>query len=565
MRTWYYYPVAILAWFFVVGVLPAHAEVIREFDAEYTVLESGVVEVTEVITYDFAEAKRSGIYRIIETDHPQDASVWYKTRSVDVTFDSATRDGETVPLAVDESRGAVEIRIGDPEVKISGAHRYEISYRLDGVLSHGPDGAEFYWNVTGDGWEVPMETVTARVREARPGILAEESACYQGDGGSEAACANIDRADGSVSFTATDLAPGEQLTVATAVNPDAVTLQSIERIAYLPFGVVFGVLWFGLLGWWVYRFRTRERVQGAVIAQYEPYGEYLPMYTGMLFTSRLDPRDITAGIIYLAEQGFIKITRTEQTVLLFFTNDDYELTLQRPIAEMPTRFLRDLAGLMFTPGATLPQQVALSEIKARSTQNRRIIKSLQKDLKQDLVEHGYATSGLRQPTLLEGVMLLAVLAGAVGFLFVPDGTVISIGVAVGTIVLLGIAASTRRTRKGYEALHHLQGFKEFLRVTDKERFTFHNAPKRNPETFMQYLPYAIALGVEKEWAEAFADMTIPEPEWYDGGGAHTFSATALTSNLGTFSSSFNSSSGTSGSSGGGSAGGGAGGGGGGSF
>jgi uncharacterized membrane protein len=124
----------------------------------------------------------------------------------------------------------------------------------------------------------------------------------------------------------------------------------------------------------------------------------------------------------------------------------------------------------------------------------------------------------------------------------------------------------RRTGLGYEALNHLEGFKLFLSVTDKERFAFHNAPEKSPELFMKYLPYAVAFGVEKEWAKVFASLTIPNPNWYEGsGGISAFSATALTSDLASFSTSFSASSGTSGSSGGGSSGGGGGGGGGGSW
>ena len=84
---------------------------------------------------------------------------------------------------------------------------------------------------------------------------------------------------------------------------------------------------------------------------------------------------------------------------------------------------------------------------------------------------------------------------------------------------------------------------------------------------MEFLPYAIAFGVEKEWAKAFEGIIIPNPTWYDGGsgGVSTFNAVSLTNSVGGFSTAFATSSGTSASSGGGSSGGGGGGGGGGSW
>ena len=81
---------------------------------------------------------------------------------------------------------------------------------------------------------------------------------------------------------------------------------------------------------------------------------------------------------------------------------------------------------------------------------------------------------------------------------------------------------------------------------------------------MQYLPYAIAFGVEEKWAAVFADMQISNPSWYEGNGAHgAFAAGAFTHDLTSFTSAVTTS--TQASSGGGSSGGGGGGGGGGSW
>src|SRR3970282_1608620 len=87
------------------------------------------------------------------------------------------------------------------------------------------------------------------------------------------------------------------------------------------------------------------------------------------------------------------------------------------------------------------------------------------------------------------------------------------------------------------------------------------------------LPYAMALGVEENWAKAFEGIYREPPQWYTGTGPiHTFRPTAFTSNLSRMSTqaaavmaSAPRSSGGSGFGGGGSSGGGRGGGGGGGF
>ena len=39
-----------------------------------------------------------------------------------------------------------------------------------------------------------------------------------------------------------------------------------------------------------------------------------------------------------------------------------------------------------------------------------------------------------------------------------------------------------------------------------------------PTTFEKYLPYAMALGVEHHWAQAFAGIVKDPPQWYAGPG-----------------------------------------------
>jgi uncharacterized membrane protein len=152
-------------------------------------------------------------------------------------------------------------------------------------------------------------------------------------------------------------------------------------------------------------------------------------------------------------------------------------------------------------------------------------------------------------------------------LFISTGPLVFIS-TVGLAIVSLVVLQERRTAKGYEAQNYLQGFKDFLTVTDADRFAFHNAPGLSPQQFMEYLPYAIAFGVEKEWAEVFKDIHIESPDWYISNTKASFNSLALAQNIGSFSRSLSGtagSTGSTGSSGGGSSGGGSGGGGGGSW
>jgi uncharacterized membrane protein len=84
------------------------------------------------------------------------------------------------------------------------------------------------------------------------------------------------------------------------------------------------------------------------------------------------------------------------------------------------------------------------------------------------------------------------------------------------------------TVEGRKIVDEIEGFKWFLSVTEKERLTFHNPPQQTPELFEKMLPYALALGVEHEWAQQFASVFAKlenqgvnyAPVWYYGSMTH---------------------------------------------
>lgn len=132
------------------------------------------------------------------------------------------------------------------------------------------------------------------------------------------------------------------------------------------------------------------------------------------------------------------------------------------------------------------------------------------------------------------------------------------------------------TIKGRQAIDQIEGLKLYLSIAEKDRLNQLNPPEKTPEVFEKFLPYALALDVEQEWCEQFADVVASAraengyvPTWYTGGNFATKGVSGIASSLGAISSSISSSSSPPGSSsgggGGGSSGGGGGGGGGGGW
>ncbi len=357
--------------------------------------------------------------------------------------------------------------------------------------------------------------------------------------------------------------------MAKALNADLVDRQIIEHFSLWPLWLAGAFLWFLGLIWFSYKHMVEHKTNKSIVAQYEPYEDFKPMYTGVLFDGRVDSQDITAGIVYLAEQGFFKIKYEGKKTLIFFNTDDYEISLLRPYTDLENDFQRTLFTLMFSKDAAVGSSVLLSGLAkdtSKQKENYKLLTELRTAAESDLLKYGFFEYRWHKLLMVAGGLLIALLL-LLGLNFIIGADMApSIAISLFTFIVSAItltAVYRRRTRKGYEVLDYLKGFKEFLSVTDEERFKFHNAPKKSPEQFMAYLPYAIAFGVEKEWAEVFKDVSIPEPSWYDGQGS-TFNAVYLSQSLGTFGTSIASASSTA-SSGGGSSGGGVGGGGGGSW
>lgn len=153
---------------------------------------------------------------------------------------------------------------------------------------------------------------------------------------------------------------------------------------------------------------------------------------------------------------------------------------------------------------------------------------------------------------------------------------------VGLIIILVVNAifgtlMKARTPAGRTLVDEIEGFKMFLRATEKERLEFLHPPERTPELFEQYLPFAVALNVENRWADQFSDVFAQleqsnqrsyQPSYYRG-SVGSFSPSSFSREMGSrltsTLSSASASPSSSGSGGGGSSGGGGGGGGGGGW
>jgi uncharacterized membrane protein len=182
------------------------------------------------------------------------------------------------------------------------------------------------------------------------------------------------------------------------------------------------------------------------------------------------------------------------------------------------------------------KEIKLSDLKNKFYKELRIISS---EIYDSVVNKGYF---VKNPNKVRAIYISSAIA--VVFVIYLFANLVSFLGAIGivSIILSCIVIAIfgwlmpKRTKKGAIARENILGLKQYLSVAEKERIKFHNAPKKNPEQFEKLLPYAMVLGVEKEWAKQFEGIYNQAPSWYEGNFPSGFSAIILANSLGNFSS-----------------------------
>jgi uncharacterized membrane protein YgcG len=92
------------------------------------------------------------------------------------------------------------------------------------------------------------------------------------------------------------------------------------------------------------------------------------------------------------------------------------------------------------------------------------------------------------------------------------------------VVLTAFSWMAAPTREGRAVLDRIAGFRHYLAVAEEERLQTLHPPEKTPELFERYLPYAIALKVENDWASSFTSVLASAAasgqarpmSWYSG-------------------------------------------------
>ncbi len=543
------------------GAAPAFAEyfVIKDYAVQVQFEPDGKLNFTETIAVEFL-TERHGIFRAIPLVNYIDGE-----RKELIITDIQV---EGWPFTTSRENGNLMLKIGDADRYVNGRQIYVIRYRVENGLNFFKTHAEFYWDLLGISWEVPVEKFRFDlVLPAGLALTQNDVRLYSGQAGSTASDVRFDLAfdAGAVHVygeTQREFAPHEAVTAAIRLPKDTFPQPDpwdewfrLHGLLLLPGALLSTVL--GLL------FYSRNRLQ-TIMVEYQPPLDISPAVAGGFIDHVVDNNDILALIPLLADRGYLEMEFEEETTLWVFKSRNLRFIKKKDAGPDLMPFERRFFEALFSYGDV----VELDQLKDKFYTHLNKIRSQVK--KWIETQEWYEPDQRTNRFISYGAAAICIVTGFIsinrdnleGFLMFG---------AAGVIFLLS-RFFRQRNEAGNRMYKRLEGFRRF--IVKAERPVLERLLRDDPKYFDKTLPYAVAFGEVKRWASQFDGLLQEPPNWYHtrgfGPGVSSFStmdafSTQFSQEINQIGSVFSSSPSSSSGGGGGSSGGGSGGGGGGSW
>ena len=504
---------------------------ISSFHSDIILNNDRSIEVTETIVADFTNEEHMGIARLIP----------YKFNNIttQIEYINATdENGKAWDTQTFEEGGYFNIEMRNHEnLRNNGTHTFIIKYRAKNIINFFDTHEEFYWNISGTEWPVPVKNITAEIQ--LPQKFDEKDInleCITGEYGSKEKNCTILLSKNTLQSTqkiAAQAMKNENLSIIigmpnnTFEKPALIesTWEYIKTsLPIIPVPITFGIMF--LL--WYKRGRDEKILRTTIMPHYKAPNNLLPAETGTIIDESIDPRDITATIIDYAIKGHIVIHEIEKKQLIG-KHIDYELELIKPYQ---IEDLKEFEQLIL--GAIFPKNVKGEKTKMETLQNdfQKHVMKIKKSVMGNLVNEDYF------PTSPDKIKLkYFLIGGGVAFLgggYLETETILGLSIFISGMIIAGFGQiMPRKTKKGTETYYELKGLYEYINTAEKDRLKFQ---EDNNIMFERLLPYAIAFGIAQKWASAFEGLITTPPNWYSSSSNAftTFSMLNFSKNIGKF-------------------------------
>jgi uncharacterized membrane protein YgcG len=468
-----------------------------------SVQDNGDVVMDETFTYTF-----TGNYHFVERNVPLDNS--------EGIADIEVRDASGVALTSSETDNAGTFRSykeGTTEwIRANfdltdASATYTFHYRLKAGVLFGSKEDYLTWYVLGADVESRIGRVQATVQ--LPGAVPSESLTHEFDVGYGVEPLAYSPGPSTMVYEATNVNAYTHFWAKTGFPKGIViyhwTAHRVLSFIVPKLGFLLPMLTFltVLLIW----MRIGRDPGAQVYAKYvdQPPSALPPGLVGALVDEKVDTKEVIATIVDLARRGYLEMTdgKVEGKSGTVFTR-------LKPFDDL-RGFEKMVADSLFDEGH--PDQVTTSDLRNHFyVRVGPIVNQVYKDV---------TAVGLfrkdpkktRSRWVGYGVLMVVVTV-ALRFILKSlhfDGYdwIMAGGVCSAIVMWIFSSRMPGRTARGAREQKKWEAFREYLK--DLARFQDMETAR---EKFDACLPYAIALGVERQWARRFEDLTVPPPTWY---------------------------------------------------
>lgn len=539
-------------------------EVITNFHADVEVQKNGDLIVTETISV-VAQGRKiiRGIFRDFPLTFIDDKG---KTQKVGFKILSITRDGVTDSYHHKWSLANVRTYVGREDVSLlSDSYTYEIKYWTDRQIRFFNEHDELYWNVTGNGWDFPIDAASASVRVADGGLITDVN-FFTGPAGStdQYADARVSADQRSANYSATtNLAKYEGLTIVAKLAKGTVDAPSgKQKFNWFmrEFGhiVVAGLTLFIISIYYLLTWLQIGRDPSAhtVVPRWDLPDGISPALVSYIHNKGLSDEGIGAAILSLAVKGLIvidnagkkfRITRTDakpaeplptgenaiykrlnsgETFKFTKSNGVFVVELRKAFRDAIESEHRGVYYKHNTMWIVLG--IILSILGLTTTL---IFNALGAVFFIPLIPLAIVGFAIMSPILsvvrnfqrkgsLSSKISSALKVGF-GFVFLLAfmGTFLSafvhifdnpdMDIFVGLVIAIAAVNGLfyfllgAPTKIGAKKNAEVEGLRTYLKYAEEDRMNKLGAPEMSPQHFEKLLPYAVALNVEKPWSQAF--------------------------------------------------------------
>lgn len=448
-----------------------------------------------------------------------------------------------------------KIKIGDPNMMISGPHSYKISYNYNFTDNKN----EFYFNIIGTEWDTEIKkasfsvTMPEKFDSSKAGLSIGRYGTVGFNGGAQF-FVNDNTLSG---YTTQPLLPNNGITLRVPVPNGYFN----HKTNYTSMMIMSLMLLLTAICWFIWFTYGKDKPVIPVVTFYPPK-DYNSAEVELMYRGKATEKSLVSLIFYLANKGYLKIS---DSMFGFEIEKVKEYDGNNPVERA---FMSALVPNQKT------SQIELSVSRTFYRQCQTIIDTINK-AKIKIFEKNSISFGLIIPMalciltlgaltifsmfgfdilrifsmgpvilfpIIALIILITTFAGgkkdiftkifiiiwSAGFggipllMLLPNLVINSVTVPVIVTGIIGLVISSiclyhlpQRNEFGNRMLGEVLGLKQFITVAEKHRLEA--LLKENPSYVYDVLPYAYVLDVSDKWIKQFESITELKPDWYSGG------------------------------------------------